>query len=496
MVPRQMAVQPPPPPAPAAPVAPVTPSATPTPPAKKSGCVGCGGGCLGCLGVFVVLAILLVGGGWYFFIRQASAAINANASLVVIAPKVEVGSGSAPSCGSTDSTSYRLGIPGESLSPGTSVRTDASGRGGINYPDGSYTRISPNTVVTVKATQLNKNGSLQAADIQQRVGRTFSNIQHLISGATFNVGGHSVSAQVRGTIFEVLVRADCSNLIKVFDGSVKVSGKSTAIIKAGQEIEADAKGTLSPPRPILPEPQDPFAMAAQCSKAVAAGNSAGSVQTVTGDKLSTGDTAEVDYNSPGGTVTVALCYPGSLMTLSVFDPGGTEHASRQPGSPVITHLSGPAGKYRAVVKAVNVPGGEAYAVSFATNSGCSAETVDTGDFVRQTVSNAQLAQGLKDSGITLQVVSTSATSATVSYFSNLGGTSISWTIVFFAAIPNLGFTLTEFSIRGIDVTTQVMSRLTQAAGTSVTSIPTDFTIDRVYSCQGADGNVMVIEGHH
>ena len=491
-----MAVQPPPPPAPAPPAAPLTPSTTPTPPAKKGGCLGCGGGCLGCLGVLVVLVILLVGGGWYFFIQQASAAVNANASLVIYAPKVEVGNGSAPTCGQSDNTGYRLGIPGESLSPGTSVRTDAVGRGGINYPDGSYTRISPNTVVTVKATQLNKNGSLQSATLQQRVGRTLSNIQKLVGGANFNVGGHSVSAQVRGTEFEVLVRDDCSNLIKVFDGSVKVSGRSTAIITAGQEIEADSKGTLSPPRPIRPEPQDPFAMAAQCQKAVAAGNSAGTVQTVTGDKLATGDTAEVDYSSSGGALTIALCYPGSLMTLTVTDPGGAAHATRQAGSPVVIHLNGQPGKYRAVVKAVNVPGGEPYAVSFASNSGCSSDTVDTGDFVRQTVSNAQLGQGLQDSGITLQVVSTSATSATISYFSSLGGTEISWTIVFFAASPNLGFTLTQFSIRGIDVTTQVMSRLTQAAGTSVSSIPTDFTIDRVYSCQGAEGNVMVIEGHH
>jgi hypothetical protein len=134
-------------------------------------------------------------------------------------------------------------------------------------------------------------------------------------------------------------------------------------------------------------------------------------------------------------------------------------------------------------------------VAFATNSGCSSEPVDSGSFVRQTVSNAQMAEALRSAGVTLQVVGTSPTSAKVSYYSNLGGQEISWTILFYAAPPNLGFVLTEFTFRGINLTTQVVSRITSAAGTSVSSIPTDFTIDRVYSCSAAEGNVMVIEGH-
>jgi len=492
-----MSVQPP---APSPAPAPVPPggapaSATPATPAKKSGCLGCGGGCLGCLGVIVVLVLLLVGGGWYFLVNQASAAVNAPASLLVFSPKVEVGNGRAPSCGQNDNTSYRLGIPGEQLSAGTTVRTDHTGRAAIQFPDGSLTRISPDSTVTVTAAQLSKNGNLQSASLEQRIGRTFSNVQKLIGGAGFKVGGHAVSAEVRGTEFEVLVRQDCSNLIKVFVGSVAVSGKSKVTINAGQEVDADANGQLSPPRPIRPEPLDPFALATQCKQAVSNGTNAGTIQVTTGDNLSTGQTGQVEYTSPGGTLSVALCYPGSTMTLSVVDPGGASHATRDTSSPVTLNLNGAPGKYRAVVKAVNVPGGEPYVVAFATNSGCSEEPVDDGSFVRQTVSNGQIAEALKSSGVTLQVVGTSPTSAKVSYYSNLGGQEISWTIVFYAAPPNLGFVLTEFTLRGINLTTQVVSRITSAAGTSVSSIPTDFTIDRVYSCTAASGNVMVIEGH-
>jgi hypothetical protein len=482
-----MAVQPPP--------APVAPASTPLPPAKKGGCAGCGGGCLGCLGVLVLVVLLVLGGGYYFFIVQAQAGVNAPATLVVISPKVEVGNGSAPACGQPDTSSYRPAIPGEQLSAGTSVRTDHTGHAAIQYPDGSVTRISPDSTVTVTAAQLNKNGTLQSAGITQRIGRTMSTVQHLVSGASFNVGGHSVSAAVRGTEFEVLVRLDCTNLIKVFDGSVKVTGKTTVTLSAGQQVDADATGKLAAPRPIQPEPKDPFALASQCARAVSTGTTPGTIQTTTGDSLATGQTAQVDYNSPGGAVTVALCYPGSTMLLSVTDPGGVVHSTRNSRSPVTLSVSGSPGVYRATVRAVDVPGGEAYVVSFASSAGCTPGEVDSGGVVRQTISNDQMSQGLQEAGITLQVQGTSPTSAVIYYYSNLGGMPISWTIVFTAASPNLGFVLTQFTIRGVNVTTQVMSRLTSMTGESVSAIPTDFTVDRVYSCDGPQGRVMVIEGH-
>ena len=62
-------------------------------------------------------------------------------------------------------------------------------------------RMSPDTTVTLTAAQLQKNGNLQSASVVQKVGRTFTSVQHLVSGASFQVGGHSVSAQVRGTEF-------------------------------------------------------------------------------------------------------------------------------------------------------------------------------------------------------------------------------------------------------------------------------------------------------
>lgn len=475
-----MAIEPPP-------VAPPTPpalqQAVPPPAARRSGCFGrgCGFGCGGCALVFILAGLLAVGGGWYFLVVQASAAVTAPATLVVFNQTVTV----------DDSP----GTPGQALNANDDVKTQQSGHAAIQFPDGSYVRMSPNTEVRITSVQLQRTGNLQAAEISQKVGRTLVNVQHLASGATFKVDGHSVSAQVRGTQFEVLVNASLTNLIKVFVGAVGVSGAGRSItVGAGQEVSANANGALGAPRPIQPDALDPYPLIARCTNQVLSGNqNQGTLQVSTGDPITTGAAPEVDYDSPGGTVQVALCYPGSTMTLSVFSPDGTEH-------PLTNHVAGPAGRYRAIVHAVNVPTPEAYVVAFATNAPCEVSTGDTGGAaVRETLSNSQIADALSRSGVsgvTIQVQGTSPTSAHIVYASSFGGLDISWTIAFYAATPNLGAVITSVTFRGINVTTQVLSRLGSLGGSSIASIPSDFSVDRVYSCASPSGdNMMVIEGH-
>ena len=408
-----MAVQPPP--------APVN-TQLPPPVKPKRSCCGCG--CGGCLVVLLLVALLVGGGGYYFFVVQAQAGVAAPAALVVITAPVDVG---------TNDSGYKPGIPGEQLSAGNSVRTGHAGHAAIQFPDGSNTRMAPDTTVTVTAAQLTHDGKLQSASLVQKVGRTFSSVQHLSTGASFQVGGHSVSASVRGTEFEVFVRTNGTNLIKVFDGSVTVSGTTTITLAAGQQIDADANGKLSNQRPIQSEPQDPYALSALCAKSAASGNNAGTVQTVDGDNVNQGQTAEQDYQSPGGNLSLAFCYPGSLMSVTVTAPDGRTFSSQGPPPLVIKIPNGPPGLYRAIVRGISLPsGGEPYSMSFATDAACASGNVDTGGVVRETLSNAQIAHSLQQAGatgVTLQVQGTSPTSARIYYSSDFGGVPISWTIV-------------------------------------------------------------------
>jgi hypothetical protein len=419
------------------------------------------------------------------FVVQASAAVTAPATLVVYNQPVTV--------------DHKPGAPGQALNAGNEVATQAKGHAAIQFPDGSFVRMSPDTTVQITNVQLEKTGNLQSAEVAQKIGRTFVNVQHLVGGATFKVAGHSVSAQVRGTQFELLVRQNNTNLIKVFDGTVSVAGSTTVSVNAGQEIDADANGNLSDVRAIQRDLQDPYALSAQCSRAVASDTTAGTLQTSTGDPIATGQNSEVDYMSPGGTISFALCYPGSLMTVSVIDPNGVEHATRNGASPVRGNLSGPAGRYRAIVHAINVSPAEAFVVAFATNAPCTAGSSDDGGAtVRVTLSSAQIKSSLAQSGaegVTLKVQGTSPSSARIYYYSDFGGTTISWTVVFYAATPNLGAVVTQVTVRGVNVTTQVLNYLGAAGKQSISTIPQDYVVDRVYSCAAGNDTIMVIEGH-
>lgn len=472
----------------AAPPTPVVAQQPPAPAAPaRSGCFGRGCGCslIGCLGVFGLAALLVLGSGYWFFVVQASAAVTAPATLVVFNQPVTV--------------NHNPGTPGEALNAGDEVETQTNGHAAIQFPDGSYVRMSPSTTVQITTVQLQKTGTLQTADVIQKVGRTLVNVQHLAGGSTFKVGGHAVSAQVRGTEFEVLVRKDNSNLIKVFEGTVSVAGRTTASVAAGQEIDADATGRLSSVRAIRPDKQDPYQLISDCRKAVAPGSNPGTIQITTGDAISSGQTAEVDYNSPGGITRTALCYPGSYMQLRVTNPQGVAYWFPNGDSPIRHQHQGPAGIYKATVIAVDVSPAEPWVVAFAADPPCvlaPGGTTDTGATVRQTLSSAQMQKGLEGTGITFQVQGTSSNSARLYYRSNIGGTEISWTVVFYAATPNLGAVVTQVTVRGVNVTTQVLNYLGPGVKGSISSIPQDFTVDRVYSCKAAGGDtIMVIEGH-
>jgi FecR-like protein len=201
------------------------------------------------------------------------------------------------------------GTPGESLNTANTVSNGTGGHGAIDFPDGSYMRLSPGTSVQISSVQLQKNGNVHAIAVAQKVGRTFTNVQHLANGASFSVSGHSVTAAVRGTQFEILVRPDHTNRIWVFVGQVKVTGKTSVTMTAGQEVDVGADGKLSSPHASTFDPTDPFPMAQQCSDAVSRGNNQGSSSASYGDAINSGQSAESDYYSPGGKLTVSLCYP-------------------------------------------------------------------------------------------------------------------------------------------------------------------------------------------
>src|SRR5437588_11121011 len=110
--------------------------------------------------------------------------------------------------------------------------------------------MCPNSELQVTGVHVQEPGNLDAVEVAQKAGRTLVNVQHLASGSSFKIDGHSVSAEVRGTQFEVLVRQNNTNLFKVFAGSISVSGTTWQAVNAETEVVVSAGGVHWSVRPV------------------------------------------------------------------------------------------------------------------------------------------------------------------------------------------------------------------------------------------------------
>jgi len=474
------------------------PAAPATPVKKKKGCLGCG--CGGCL-LSIVLILVLVAAAIYFFaILPASAGSDTPATLSVFVANTQVGK--------SQNGDYSGGTTGQSLAPGTWVKTDQAGRAGINFPDGSVTRLASSTTIGITQAALDSHGALHRATLQQEAGRTLSTVENLVGGGQFGVKGHGIDAEVRGTEFEIFVRPDGSILIKLFIGKLELKANNAVTLTAGQQTIV-INGSASRPAPIVPEPGDPFLLTngPTGSETVAAGgNQKGTEQTsvsATPIAAAGGTATTATYYSSGGDMTVVMTYPGSLMKLDVMGPNGQVVGTAQGPSPVTVRLPGaPPGAYVGKITGVVIDHGpDPWAVTFATNPPCrstkSTDNPPSSSAVRVVLSdreiNSQLLQSnLQDASVS---ISPTAGGAVITGHVNQSGASFGGTVAVYAAPPALGVTLVSASVNGINVTAQLAAQIAKAGGRSVNSVGLGFAVDRVYGCKGPEGGLMVIEGH-
>src|SRR6266850_4640284 len=156
--------------------------------------------------VLVILAVIL-GGGIFWINLSGQAAVNVSGTLTVYQPTASVARGTG---------AYSPAVTGTQVQAGDSVKTDIKGRASVQLPDGTLTRMASNTEITLDSAHFTKNGSLHDAKIIEKVGRTLTSVRHLVAGATFQVAGQSAVASVRGTKFEVYIKADGTMIVKLF----------------------------------------------------------------------------------------------------------------------------------------------------------------------------------------------------------------------------------------------------------------------------------------
>jgi len=454
-------------------------------------------GCLGCL-IPVVLIVLIIAGLFYFLVAQAAAAVSVPAQLVVVNPATTL----------THSGSAQPGVSGNLVHAGDQVQTNANGRSLIQFQDGSITRLGPATTVRLDAAEFDKQGQLHNVSMTQTAGRTLSTVQKLVgANAKFNVAGHSATASVRGTKFELIQNADGSVRLKTYVGKVNLgSSNSNVDVSAGQQADASPSGVVSKPVAITPDPADPFTLwLASEEAAKAAGQPATAQTSFDQGAIASGQTAnQPAYNSAGGEVIGELAYPGSAMTLIITDPSGAVHQSSisisgPAGKLVLVDIrNAPGGAFKVQVRGDNVNPAEHFTVTMVTKFVCAAKQVTEGGFIRNVLSANDTRDALVQSGasnVSIRFSGASAGGANVEASGSFSGLSFSGAVILYAAGGgNVGVAVTQASLNGIDIKQQITSAIAQAGGRNLDSLSVGYQVDRLYTCSTGKDSFLVMEG--
>jgi FecR protein len=441
--------------------------------------------------IVVVLLILIVGGGIFWLNSSAQAAVNVSATLTVYQPEASLERKGA--------AAFATATSGVQVQAGDSVKTDTKGRASIQLPDGTLTRLASDTEIRLDAAHFTKAGTLRDAKITERIGRTFTSVQHLVSGATFQVAGQSAVASVRGTKFEVYITADGTMTVKLFDGELDFDGKNHVHLTAGQQATADPQGNIGPAGPIQPDPNDPFGPALDASAAVSVGTTPGTEQDFVGAPLHNGEQQQYRYSYAGGSlVKASLGYPGSAMQLKIQGPDGQMYSGSGHSPIVVVVNNAPPGIYQLFVVGVSGLGavGEEPFLAVAAVEPCVSSDIDQNGAVRRGYTAKDLAAAVQVSGLsnlTVTIAPSSPAGAIVTGKGTYDG--VGWTGSVLL-VPHNGVVeiiAVGGTVFGVNVPAQqIVQQIGSAIGQDPTNLNVGFIVDRLFACD----SVVMIDGRH
>src|SRR6266513_3098726 len=441
--------------------------------------------------VALAIVILLVAGALVWLNVAAQASVNASALLTVYQPAASV---------SHAGGAFNNANTGTVVESGDTVKTDGKGRASITLPDGTVTRMAKDTTFTLDAAHFNKSGTLHDVTLAQQIGRTFTNVQHLVSGATFNVKGKSATASVRGTKFEVYIKADGTMIVKLFDGHMVVtSGTQIVALSAPSQVTVDPSGHIGDPGPIVPDPNDPFGPALDASNAVAVGTTPGTEQDFVGAPLHDGEKQTYQYSYAGGSaVKASLGYPGSAMKLTVKAPDGQQYFATGK-LPTVTVKNAPAGLYTIIVDGISGLGtqGEEPFVAVASVESCASADIAQNHAVHRGYTARDLINALNQSGgvsglsnLKLTISENSVAGAIITGKGTYNGLGWTGSVVLVAHNGVFEITPTSGTVLGMNVPAQqVVQQIAAAIGQDPSNVNPGFVVDRLFTCS----SVMMVD---
>ena len=439
------------------------------------------------------ILVLIVAGALVWVNMAAEAQINASGSLTVYQPAASIGHGSLAAATVTS---------GATVHAGDTVSTDTRGLAGITLPDGTLTRLARSTSIRLDGAHFSKNGSMHDVSLTQQIGRTFTNVQHLVTGASFDIHGKAATASVRGTKFEVYIDSSGAMTVKVFQGTVILhNGHGSVAIHAGQQATASPDGTLGNPGPIVPDPADPFGAAVDASNAVSGDTTPGTEQDFIGAPLHDGEQQTYTYSYAGGsTVEASVGYAGSAMKLTLKSPDGdTRSASGK--LPYVRRDSAPGGIYTVIVDGVSGLGaaGESPFVAVASVEQCaSADGSEQNGAIHRGYTAQDLINAVQQSGqvsglssLKLSFGGDSVSGVVLSASGTYNGVAWSANVVMITHDGVFDIMPTSGTMFGMNVPAQqVVQQIASIIGQDPSNISPGFVVDRLFTCN----SVMMVDG--
>ena len=442
--------------------------------------------------VVIALLIILVGAGVVWLNIAAQAQVSAGAALTVYQPAASI---------SHNGSDFIAASTGTVLGAGDSVKTDSKGRASLTLPDGTVTRLAGNTQIRLDSAHFTRNGNMHDVSLTQQIGRTFTNVQHLVTGATFDIHGQTATASVRGTKFEIYIKSDGTMIVKLFEGTLYLtSSKGSVTLHAGQQVTVAADGTIGQPGPIVPDPDDPFGPALDASNAVQAGTTPGTEQDYIGGALHDGERQTYTYSYAGGNlVKASLGYPGSAMKLTVKAPDGQQYFGTGKSPIVVLVHNAPAGVYTIYVDGISGLGanGEEPFVAVASIEDCKSADVEQLGAIHRGYTAQDLVTAVQQSGasgvskLSLTISTSTISGAIISAKGTYNGFAWSGSAVLTAHDGLLHIMPTGGTIFGLNVPAQqVVNQVAAVIGQNPNSVNPGFVVDRLFTCD----SVMMVDG--